>query len=59
MYKYEITFKNGSSINVESEIAGIYTLSNELESRQGFIRIDDVIVRKSDILYVREVKDDE
>jgi hypothetical protein len=59
MYKFEIALKNGCPITTTSEAKGMFTMFNELENKDSFIQIGDVIVRKDDILYVREVKDDE
>ena len=59
MRKYEITLTDKSVIIAHSEYTSILTLPNELENKAEFITIGDTLVRKAEILSIREVKNDE
>ena len=59
MYKLDIVLINGCTIIATSDITGIFTVASEMEKNQEFVKIGDVIIRKEDVLYVKEVKDDE
>lgn len=56
MYKFEIVMKNGCTINATAEIIGIYSVASEMGKNQEFVQLGDVVVRKDDVLYVKEVK---
>ena len=59
MYKYEITLTDKSVITATSSFSFFTSLGYDLENKLDFITIGDIIVRKADVLSVREVKDDE
>ena len=55
MYRYKITFKNGTEVEVESKFLSLSTLEGILNEHQPYISIGDRVLAREEVLLVEQL----